>query len=102
MSNAIYYFIGSAIHTCMQSWRQCWPNESVPPKFHFLEDHVLDFITEWKVGLGFYGEQGMFMNIHVLHQFVCKTCSYSVCSELECIHINTTIFSCSQKSNLCQ
>ena len=23
-----------------------------------LEDHVVDFICEWKVGLGFYGEQG--------------------------------------------
>ena len=25
---------------------------------HMLEDHVVPFIRQWKVGLGFYGEQG--------------------------------------------
>ena len=25
---------------------------------HMLEDHVVDFISRWKCGFGFYGEQG--------------------------------------------
>ena len=42
----------------MKDWRIGWPDESIPPKYHFLEDHVVPFIRKWKVGLGFYGEQG--------------------------------------------
>ena len=28
------------------------------PKLHMLEDHVVDFIKQWRVGLGLMGEQG--------------------------------------------
>ena len=35
-----------------------WPQESIIPKLHILEDHVVEFIRRWKVGFGFYGEQG--------------------------------------------
>ena len=29
------------------------------PKLHMLEDHVLPFIRQWRVGLGMLGEQGV-------------------------------------------
>ena len=35
-----------------------FPDESITPKLHLLEDHVLEFISRWKIGLGMYGEQG--------------------------------------------
>ena len=31
---------------------------SVIPKMHMLEKHVVDWLNEWKVGLGQMGEQG--------------------------------------------
>ena len=52
------FFLESAIQPFMAYWRKNWPNKTIPPKMHMLEDHVVDFICEWKVGLGFYGEQG--------------------------------------------
>ena len=31
---------------------------TIIPKLHMLEDHMVPFILEWKVGCGFFGEQG--------------------------------------------
>ena len=42
----------------MSFLRLNWPNDSIPPKLHMLEDHVIEFLTQWRAGLGFYGEQG--------------------------------------------
>ena len=39
-------------------FRTNWPKINISPKLHILEDHVLDFLKKWGVGLGFYGEQG--------------------------------------------
>ena len=61
----------------MRYWRANWPNESIPPKIHFLEDHIVEFIEKWKVGLGFYGEQGkkkIIVNICLLCRFVIIWC----------------------------
>ena len=52
-----YLFLESTIEEFMRYCRANWPNESIPPKIHFLEDHIVEFIKKWKVGLGFYGEQ---------------------------------------------
>ena len=38
--------------------RTNWPDVNISPKLHMLEDHVVDFLRRWKVGFGFYGEQG--------------------------------------------
>ena len=48
----------SSITVVNEYWRKTWPNETVTPKMHLLESHMVDFIKKWKVGLGFYGEQG--------------------------------------------
>ncbi len=42
----------------MWYWRKNWPNESVTPKMHILEEHMVPFIRKWKRACGFYGEQG--------------------------------------------
>ena len=48
----------SVIDDLMEFWRKTWPQESVTPKMHILESHAVPFISRWKVGFGFYGEQG--------------------------------------------
>lgn len=42
----------------MSHFRSTWPEVTVPPKLHMLEDHVVPFIREWGAGIGIYGEQG--------------------------------------------
>ena len=38
--------------------RSEWPTTSITPKLHMLEEHVIEFVRKWKVGLGVYNEQG--------------------------------------------
>ena len=42
----------------MAYYRRHFPDTTVLPKMHFLEVHVPQWLEEWKVGLGFMGEQG--------------------------------------------
>ena len=46
----------------MEYYRTEWPNGTIPPKLHMLEDHATDFVEKlefcWKTGFGMYGEQG--------------------------------------------
>ena len=42
----------------MKFFRSTWPNESITPKMHMLENHMGVFLSTWGVGLGLYGEQG--------------------------------------------
>ena len=46
------------INEFMMYLRCNWPNVSINPKLHMLEDHVIPFISRWHVGCDFYGEQG--------------------------------------------
>ena len=41
----------------MDFLRGNWPNVKITPKLHMIEDHI-PFVNHWKVGCGFYGEQG--------------------------------------------
>ena len=45
------------IHDFMMYLRCNWPDVSINPKLHMLEDHVVPFISRWHVGCGFYDEQ---------------------------------------------
>ena len=58
MLNFESYFLESSLTSFMGFWRTTWPDETIPPKYHFLEKHVAEFIRTLKAGLGFYGEQG--------------------------------------------
>ena len=67
----------------MHFFRCHWPKENVSPKMHMLEDHIVPFIKKWKVGLGFYGEQGG-ESLH--HQFKQMKNRYkNIKKPLECL-----------------
>ena len=38
--------------------RSNWPAESISPKLHMVEDHIVPFLKMWRVGCRFLGEQG--------------------------------------------
>ena len=42
----------------MGYYRLTFPQATVLPKMHILEDHVVPWIRRWRVGFGFMGEQG--------------------------------------------
>ena len=42
----------------MEYYCREWPNGSIPPKLHMLEDHATDFVENRKTGFGMYSEQG--------------------------------------------
>ena len=42
----------------MKYYRKHWPDATIPPKLHMMEDHGTDFISKWRFGFGIYGEQG--------------------------------------------
>lgn len=42
----------------MSLYRDYFPNATVTPKLHLLEDHVVPFVRRFRVGFGFLGEQG--------------------------------------------
>ena len=35
-----------------------WPEIKISPKLHMVEDRMIPFLMKWRVGCGFYGEQG--------------------------------------------
>ena len=39
-------------------YRRHFPGESITPKLHFLEDHIVPWISQWHVGMAMHGEQG--------------------------------------------
>ena len=52
------FFTDNDIQKCAAFYRGKFPEETFPPKFHTLQDHVVPFIKKWKFPLGFFGEQG--------------------------------------------
>ena len=39
-------------------YRDSFPQATISPKLHMMEDHVVPFLQRWKVGFGFLGEEG--------------------------------------------
>lgn len=50
--------IGYKIKKFLGYYRDSFPHATVLPKMHLLEDHLIPFLEEFGVGLGFLGEQG--------------------------------------------
>ena len=42
----------------MHYYRDVFPEASIKPKLHILEDHMVNFLWNWRVGCGLLGEQG--------------------------------------------
>jgi hypothetical protein len=47
-------------------FRKTFPDVSITPKLHLLEDHVVKFLQLWRVGFGMLGEQGA-ESIHTVY-----------------------------------
>ena len=42
----------------MHYYRDVFPEASIKPKLHILEDHMVNFLLNWRVGCGLLSEQG--------------------------------------------
>ena len=42
----------------MAFYRESFPEATVLPKMHILEDHVIPWMRRWHIGAGLMGEQG--------------------------------------------
>lgn len=42
----------------LEFYRDAFPEATVTPKLHMMEDHIVPFLRQWKRGLGLLGEQG--------------------------------------------
>lgn len=42
----------------MECYRSTFPEATVLPKMHFLEEHAIPWLRRWHVGVGMMGEQG--------------------------------------------
>ena len=42
----------------MANYHVLFPDASVTPKMHLLEEHTVDWMRRWHTGCGFMGEQG--------------------------------------------
>ena len=54
----IFQVLGSDINNFMGFYRANFPNSTVFPKLHILEDHVQQWLQHWHIGFGIMGEQG--------------------------------------------
>lgn len=43
----------------MKFYREEFPDATVLPKMHMLEEHVVPWLEKWHVGFGLLGEQGI-------------------------------------------
>ena len=42
----------------LHSYRESFPTASITPKLHLLEDHAVDQLSQFRIGLGLLNEQG--------------------------------------------
>ncbi|XP_038062594.1 uncharacterized protein LOC119733087 [Patiria miniata] len=50
--------IDVSIRELLRTYRQLFPEERITPKLHLLEDHAVDQLQRFRVGLGLLNEQG--------------------------------------------
>ena len=46
------------ILTFMTFYRKNFPNATILPKMHIMEDHTVPWLRRWRIGSGLMGEQG--------------------------------------------
>ena len=49
---------GVSIKNFMAFYRANFTESTVTPKLHMLEEHVIPWLRQWRIGFGFMGEQG--------------------------------------------
>ena len=55
----LYFCLDTSIKELVSYYRDAFPEESITPKLHMLEDHVCSFLRKWGASFGLYGEQCM-------------------------------------------
>ena len=70
----------------MHYYRDVFPEASIKPKLHILEDHMVNFLRNWRVGCGLLGEQGA-ESIHKVYNPTKSVYFYAN------IHVNEDAFS---------
>ncbi len=60
---------------------------SITPKMHMLEDHVVDFLRQWRAGFGLLGEQGA-ESIHTVYNQLYRVYA-NIHNEVERLHYVT-------------
>ena len=56
----------SNIEEFLQFFRSTFSSATISPKLHLMEDHIVPFIRQWRVGFGLMGEQGA-ESIHTVY-----------------------------------
>lgn len=54
----LYTFPDDNIKAYLQFFRTEFPRDSITPKMHIVECHVVPWLRQWHAGLGVMGEQG--------------------------------------------
>uniref|UniRef100_A0A1X7T6T4 Uncharacterized protein n=1 Tax=Amphimedon queenslandica TaxID=400682 RepID=A0A1X7T6T4_AMPQE len=58
LSNDEIDLLGKHIDKFMEFYRAKFPEATCIPKMHMLEEHVVPWLKQWRVGCGYMGEQG--------------------------------------------
>ena len=58
LSDDLIVTVEENIEKFMKCFRLNFPKERITPKMHIFEYHIIEFLQKWKMGCGFYGEQG--------------------------------------------
>ena len=48
----------TSIHKFLKQYHSMFPESAITPKMHILQEHVIEWMKRWHVGLGLHGEQG--------------------------------------------
>ena len=69
-----FFISGIDVNDLLWFFHQHWPNDTIPPKLHLLEDHAADFMERWSTGHGIYDEHGA-ESIHKVFNILRRTYS---------------------------
>ena len=75
------------IQDFMEVYREKFPEATILPKMHTLEDHVIPWMKQWQIGAGLMGEQGA-ESIHAHFQNLERTYAGipNACCEADGVH----------------
>ena len=92
-----FTYTGIVIDNFMAYYRSTFPEATVTPKMHIMEDHITQFLQMWRVGFGFHGEQGA-ESLHALIRRISR--SYGSIPRTELTALRVSSRSITSKSHL--
>ena len=57
-TSTLFEFTAENIKQFMDYYREQFPQSTITPKLHMLEEHLVPWLQRWTVGFGLLGEQG--------------------------------------------